>query len=162
MQPTIQQALKRIIRSQPQSATWAAKVFQSASKRTRLTENRKKELIRMESQIGAKLFGPIPNGHKREFFCLDERTWVWHETWSENLSGTLNTQTVRYEVRDNGILKSVNGQDYAWVGQEEADNLAKAAVLYHQYVSIHVYGKNPKKEVLEKLPKMALTNTEQN
>jgi hypothetical protein len=141
MQPTIQQALKKIIRSQPQSASWAAKAFQSTSRKNKLTEAKRKELIRLESQIGAKLFGEIPAGHKREFFCLDARTWVWHEEWSDNLDGRTKTQTIRYEVRDSGILKSIDGQDYAWVPAEEAENLAHAAVLYHQYVSAEIYGK---------------------
>ena len=144
MQPIVQQALKKIIRSQPNSANWAAKAFQDTSRKSRLTEARRRDLIRQESQIGAKLFGEIPKGHKREFFCLDSHTWVWHESWSESLSGDKKTQTVRYEVRDNGILKSVNGQDYAWVAEEEAQNLAHAAILYHQYVLSAVYGKKIK------------------
>jgi hypothetical protein len=140
MQPIVQQALKKIIRSQPNSASWAAKAFQTTSKKNKLSEARKRDLIRQESEIGAKLFGEIPAGHKREFFCLDAHTWVWHEEWSESLSGAKQYQTIRYEVRDNGILKSVNGQDYAWVPPEEAENLAHAAILYHQYVSAIVYG----------------------
>jgi len=155
VQPTIQQALKKIIRSQPQSASWAAKVFQSASKKNKLTEAKKKELIRLESEIGSRLFGEIPSGHRREFFCLDARTWVWYEEWSDNLDGNTQSHTVRYEVRDNGILKSVNGQDYAWVSADEAENLAHAAVLYHQYVSAQVYGKEVDHN--ENLPHMNLT-----
>lgn len=140
MQPIVQQALRRIIRSQPKSASWAAKAFQNVSK-TRLTEAKKRDLIRQESQIGAKLFGEIPNGHKREFFCLDARTWIWHESWSDNLGGTRQEKNIRYEVRDNGILKSINGGDYAWVDESEAQNLAQAAILYHQYVSALIYNK---------------------
>jgi hypothetical protein len=71
MQPTIQQALRRIIRSQPQSAHWAAKVFQNTAKKSRTqTSAAIKDLIRQESEIGSKLFGEIPSGHKREFFAL--------------------------------------------------------------------------------------------
>ncbi len=149
MQLTVQQALKKIIRVQPDSASWAAKAFQTTSKKNTLSEARRRHLIRQESEIGAKLFGEIPSGHKREFFCLDAHTWVWHEEWNESLSGAKKSQTIRYEVRDNGILKSVNGQDYAWVAPEEAENLAHAAILYHQYVSTQVYGKNKKGESQE-------------
>lgn len=156
MQPTIQQALKKIIRSQPQSASWAAKVFQSASKKNKLSEAKKRELIRRESEIGSKLFGEIPAGHKREFFCLDARTWVWHEEWSDSLDGHMQSQTVRYEVRDNGILKSINGQDYAWVPEDEAENLAHAAVLYHQFVAAQIYGKKPLEN--NNLPHLELTS----
>lgn len=146
MQPIVQQALKKIIRSQPNSANWAAKAFQNTSRKNKLTEAKRRDLIRQESQIGSKLFGEIPPGHQREFFCLDSHTWVWYESWSETLSGEKKSQTVRYEVRDNGILKSVNGQDYAWVSEAEAQNLAHAAILYHEYVLSTVYGKKIKKE----------------
>lgn len=38
-----------------------------------------REAIQEEAKVGAKVFGPVPAGVRREFFCLDERTWVWHE-----------------------------------------------------------------------------------
>jgi hypothetical protein len=140
MQPIVQQALKKIIRSQPRSANIAARGFRNVTK-SKLTEAKRRDLIRQESQIGAKLFGEIPNGHKREFFCLDSRTWIWHESWSDNLAGTRTEKNIRYEVRDNGILKSVNGAELVWVDEAEASNLAQAAVLYHQYVSALIYNK---------------------
>ena len=38
-----------------------------------------RNLIRYEAKVGGDLFGPIPAGHRRDFFCLDEHTWIWHE-----------------------------------------------------------------------------------
>ena len=40
-----------------------------------------RELLALESEIGSELFGEVPKGHRREFFCLDEKTWMWHEEW---------------------------------------------------------------------------------
>jgi hypothetical protein len=40
-----------------------------------------RKLIRREAKIGGTIFGPVPAGHRREFFCLDEHSWVWHEEW---------------------------------------------------------------------------------
>ncbi len=157
MQPIVQQALKRIIRTQPGSASIAARGFRSIGK-TRLTDAKKRDLIRQESQIGAKLFGEIPNGHKREFFCLDARTWIWHESWSDSLGGSRTEKNIRYEIRDSGILKSVNGADYAWVNEQEAQNFAQAAVLYYQYVSALIYNKkNPTTDANP--PKLELVKT---
>lgn len=157
MQPTnISSALKKIIRSQPQTAAWAAKVFQTTSKSERLKDARRKELIKQESEIGATLFGPIPPGHTREFFCLDERTWIYQETWNETLDGDRRSQMIRYEIRDSGIIKSIDGAEYHNVGQEEAENLAKAAILYYQYISQRVYGKEPK-NIQEELPHLKLS-----
>jgi hypothetical protein len=85
-------------------------------------------LIRQEAQIGGQLFGPIPKGHDRQFFCLDEHTWVWHETWTDR-NGSHNTNT-RYEIRPNGVFKVQNGGTYQSLSDSESKNLLRAAQLY--------------------------------
>ena len=96
-----------------------------------------RDLIRREAKIGGQLFGPIPKGHHREFFCLDERTWVWHEEWYD-INGTLHTKTTRYEVHTNKILKVQNGEFYQ-VDKDEAINLYKATQLYNQRIRTEIY-----------------------
>lgn len=91
-----------------------------------------RDLIRKEAQIGASVFGPVPKGHIRQFFCLDAHTWVWHEEWSD--SGQKQVVTTRYNVRPNGILKSQNGQPYQPLTPKETHNLRQAAHLYRQKV----------------------------
>ncbi|MGC1177094.1 MAG: hypothetical protein WA843_03410 [Candidatus Saccharimonadales bacterium] len=91
-----------------------------------------RSLIRHEAELGGKLFGPIPKGHHRQFFCLDEHTWVWHEEWTEN--GERKVVTTRYTVRPNGILKSQGGEAYQRLTRAEARNLSRAAELYQQQV----------------------------
>ena len=81
-----------------------------------------RDLIRHEAKIGGELFGAVAPGGRREFFCLDEHTWVWHEEWLEN--GERKIRTTRYDVRPNGILKSQNG-DYKAVASDEARNLMR-------------------------------------
>lgn len=98
-----------------------------------------RNLIRHEAQIGGKLFGPVPEGGKREFFCLDERTWIWHEEWQEN--GQLKSKTTRYDVRPNGILKAQDGSSYRYVDKEEARHLRDAASLYKQRVNSELYSR---------------------
>ena len=75
-------------------------------------------------------------------YLADINVNFWRETWRETLDGDIKDQLIRYEVRSNGILKSVNGEGYQHVSEEEANNLAQAAVLYHQYVSKLVYKKD--------------------
>ncbi len=107
-------------------------------------EQRKAELyrnlIRHEAQIGGKLFGPVPNGGKREFFCLDRRTWVWHEEWTDE-NGQHRSKTTRYDVRPNGILKAQDGSSYQRVSDEEARHLKDAAVLYEKKVKSELYSR---------------------
>ncbi len=106
--------------------------------RKRLTT---RDLISMESKIGAQLFGPIKKGHRREFFCLDEHTWVWYEEWTDN-NGKLQTITTRYEVRQNGILKVQDGHPYQVVEGDELRNLATATRLYREHVIRGLYGRD--------------------
>ncbi|MGH7158243.1 MAG: hypothetical protein ACREGD_04225 [Candidatus Saccharimonadales bacterium] len=100
---------------------------------------RYRELIRREADIGGKLFGPIPAGGRREFFCLDEHTWVWHEEWTD-AAGKRQAITTRYDVRQNGIFKAQDGQPYCPLTIAEVRNLKQAAVLYNEKVRQAVYG----------------------
>jgi hypothetical protein len=92
-----------------------------------------RKLINREAQIGAQLFGPIPKGHQRQFFCMDEKTWVWYETWTDE-AGQRRSMTTRYDVRPNGILKVQNGRHYSRLSRNEARNLARAVKMYQQRV----------------------------
>lgn len=97
-----------------------------------------RSLIRHEAKIGGQLFGPVPKGNRREFFCLDERTWVWHEEWVD-VNGVRQTKTTRYDVRPNGILKAQDGQHYQHVPADEARNLYNAINLYEQKINSELY-----------------------
>jgi hypothetical protein len=96
-----------------------------------------RNLIRHEARIGGQLFGPVPKGGRREFFCLDEHTWVWHEEWTDR-NGQHQLRTTRYDVRPNGILKAQNGQ-YQPVSYDEAKHLQEAAKLYQQKIQSEIY-----------------------
>ena len=96
-----------------------------------------RNLIRHEAKIGGQLFGPVQPGGRREFFCLDEHTWVWHEEWIDK-NGQHQIRTTRYDVRPNGILKAQNG-NYQQVKQAEAKKLYEAAKLYQQRVNNELY-----------------------
>lgn len=116
------------------------KILASAKeqKKELIRVNRYRSMIRRESVIGGELFGPVPSGHRREFFCLDETTWVWHEEWID-ASGQLRVVTTRYDVRPSGIVKAQDGRGYQAVSQGEAQNLIRAAKLYRQRVLQDVY-----------------------
>ncbi len=96
-----------------------------------------RKLIRREAKIGGKLFGPVPKGHTREFFCLDDRTWVWYEEWNDENS-KLHHSTTRYEIYPDKIMKVQNGEFYP-LGREEAVNLYKAAQIYNQRIRTELY-----------------------
>jgi hypothetical protein len=92
-----------------------------------------RDMIRREAKIGGTLFGKIPQGHNRQFFCLDETTWVWHEDWVDT-SNKQQSVTIRYEVRPDGVLKIQNNHTYQTLGYDEAFNLYRAVEMYEQKV----------------------------
>jgi hypothetical protein len=92
-----------------------------------------REAIREEAKIGGQLFGPIPQGSRREFFCLDEHTWVWHEEWTDG-SGIRHSRTTRYDIRPHGIFKAQDGQPYQPLGREEATHLVEAMHRYNELI----------------------------
>lgn len=87
--------------------------------------------LRHEAKMGGQLFGPVPAGHRREFFCLDRHTWVWHEEWQDK-TGHTRAVTTRYDIRPQGILKSQGNNSYQQVSGLELRNLHQAAELYYQ------------------------------
>lgn len=133
--PTIlQQAMSLLVGDQPQRRA----VSQPRPLKT-LTD---RQLIKLESEIGRTLFGAIPKGHTREFFCLDDDTWIWHEKWREN--GQDKEQTVRYEVHSNGILKvEDSGKNYTMLKGQELMNLEVATRMYHERVMREIYKRDP-------------------
>lgn len=95
----------------------------------------KRSLLKREADIGGRLFGPIPKGHNRQFFCLDQHTWIWHEEWHD-AKGRHHAITTRYEVRPSGVIKCQDGQAaYQRLSPEEARNLYQATQLYGQQVN---------------------------
>jgi hypothetical protein len=90
-------------------------------------------LMHYEAQLGGQLFGEIPKGTRREFFRLDERTWVWHEEWSDE-NGKHHVVTTRYDVRPTGVVKSQGPNAYQSLTRDEAYNLYNAVHLYHERV----------------------------
>ncbi len=126
-----QSTVKLITGSEPQAT--------KTKQRRKVT---RRDLIRMESKIGAQLFGPIPAGHRREFFCLDDNTWVWYEEWVDK-QGRRRELTTRYEVHPNGVLKVQDGQPYSVVEGDELRNLAIATDLYYQRVAREIYQQDP-------------------
>jgi len=92
-----------------------------------------REAIQEEARVGGTLFGPVPEGNRREFFCLDEHTWIWHEEWTD-ANSIRHARTTRYDVRPQGILKAQDGQPYQALSREEAQHLLHAAYRYNHQI----------------------------
>lgn len=98
-----------------------------------------REIIRHEAKVGGRLFGPVHKDARREFFCLDEHTWIWYEEWIGQ-DGRRRTVTTRYDVRPSGILKAQDGQPYRHIEIDEAKSLYHAVSLYNKHVDAELYG----------------------
>ena len=97
-----------------------------------------RDIVRREANIGGRLFGPVTRGNRREFFCLDEHTWVWHEEWTDE-AGVRHTVTTRYDVRPDGILKAQDNQPYQYITLDEAQRLFQAVTMYNQRIDAELY-----------------------
>ena len=97
-----------------------------------------RNLIRREAKIGGTVFGEVPKGNRREFFCLDEHTWIWHEEWKDD-NGQYQVKTTRYDVRPSGILKAQDGQPYQKVSRDEAVRLYQASQIYLRRIQNELY-----------------------
>jgi hypothetical protein len=97
-----------------------------------------RSLLRREAKIGGEIFGPVKKGGRREFFCLDEHTWIWHEEWIDK-NGERRIKTTRYDVRPNEILKAQDGQDYQRVNLEEGKRLLDAVTIYEHRLRTELY-----------------------
>lgn len=100
-----------------------------------------RNLIRSEARIGGTIFGPVPKGHRREFFCLDKHSWVWHEEWIDKM-GKRQVKTTRYDVHPDGIVKMQDGVGYRAISPTEAHHLAAAVQIYYERVGRELYGLN--------------------
>ena len=98
-----------------------------------------RELIRKEARIGGQLFGNVPKGRRRDFFCLDNHTWIWYEQWTDPMTKKVSSLTTRYEVRGDKIIKMQDGQPYKFVSMQEAKDLLAAAKLYYSRISNEIY-----------------------
>lgn len=102
----------------------------------------RRELIQRESEIGGQLFGAVPEGHRRQFFNLDQSTWIWYEEWTDE-KGELKSMTTRYEVHPDGVLKVQDNAPYYYIEGQELVNLTMAIRAYYERVSREVYHVDP-------------------
>lgn len=97
-----------------------------------------RELMRREAVIGGQLFGPLPEGTRREFLCLNERMWLWHEE-QPTPEGVCRVSTTCYEIRRTGIYKMQEAGGWQQVNPVEATRLRAAAELYCNHVLATLY-----------------------
>ncbi len=110
-------------------------------KRAKTKDERIKQLIDIEAEIGGTVFGPTQPDEDRRFYCLDECTWVYQNEYRDLITGKKKQMIIRYELHPNGVLKVVNGNNHSMVQDDEAKRLTEAIKLYYKLVMEKVYGK---------------------
>ena len=96
------------------------------------------DLINAESELGRTLFGPIPEGHQREFFEHRKNVWIWHESWLD-AAGLMKGTTIRYEVRPDGVFKKVPNSKYIRLEGAELNNFRLAVKSYFELIKTKLY-----------------------
>lgn len=98
-----------------------------------------RRLIRMESQLGAELFGALPAYDRREFYCFDSRMWIWHEERMNPETGKHDVTTVSYNITDRGVLKTYGENESRYVQGDELEHFATATEEYANKVYNELY-----------------------
>ena len=102
-----------------------------------------RELIQLESQIGVEIFGDRPKHvRRREFFNLDEKTWIWHEEFVDK-KGVVQELTTKYEIQDKGVLKVQPNYTYSYLEGAELQNFIVAVKEYYERVARQLYRRDP-------------------
>lgn len=110
----------------------------------RLTQ---RELIQQESLLGQSIFGvPSADIIRRDFFNLDEKTWIWHEVKRGTGDEIIET-TTRYEIKSTGVLKVLPGPRYAYIEGVELQNFMRAVRYYYERIAVNIYKADPYKGV---------------
>ncbi len=120
----------------------ARKLFSRDWKPQLVTE---KSLKSLESEIGAKIFGVVKPGERREFFNDNQSSWFFHQEITD-VSHTSRSVTLHYEVNDNGILRvnTLNGSmECVQVAGQELDNFIQATNIYYSIVMRQLYKIDP-------------------
>lgn len=98
-----------------------------------------RELITMESQLGAQIFGVIPAYDRREFYCFDDRMWIWHEERMNAQTGQHDIMTVSYNIGDIGILKTYGQNESHYLQNDELEHFTSATEEYASLVHERLY-----------------------
>lgn len=96
------------------------------------------DLINAESRLGSTIFGPVPAGHRREFFHDQASIWIWFESWHDEADRP-HQLTVRYEVRTSGVYKKVSAGAYFKLAGDELENFRRATHTYLHLVKKYLY-----------------------
>ena len=111
-----------------------SKIYAQAGKHLKLTED---DLINAESKLGGTLFGPIPDGHRREFFRYRHNVWIYHESWMSRKKRM--EATITYRVRENGVFKCPLGGECVKISGAELSNFRIATKEYLKLVKNKLY-----------------------
>ncbi len=126
-----QKTIKR--RKSALALDWRGGLFNSADRRLSYDD-----LINAESSLGRTLFGPIPEGHQREFFALRRNSWMWYENWFDE-AGRVQEMMLKYEVRPDGVYKKPRGGSYTKIEGGELNNFIAAVKGYYALVMKRLY-----------------------
>lgn len=96
-------------------------------------------LINSESALGRTIFGPIPEGHQREFFEYKKNYWIWHESWLINGGREHDEITLIYNIRPEGVFKKHLRGKFEKIEGEELNNFCDAVFTYFDLIKAHLY-----------------------
>ena len=117
----------------------------------RLTEA---DLIDLESRVGGNILdgasGKTSEGMERRFFYYDRDNNDGNGDWffisTVTLAGKTSRAVTRYQVHNNGVLKSNDGKGHGFLTGDELENFVRITELYESTVLADIYQQTTKSE----------------
>jgi len=120
-----------------------AKMFRFVSKLAGIVSPTKpvtlNDLIEEESKIGGTIFGAIPKGVNRQFFLDETNNWFYTQSVYDQSGRLIDNYTIRYQVLDYGIVKSVDGKNHVLLSGQELKDLQKSVQIYYSKTKKELY-----------------------
>ena len=116
------------------------KIYALLPKRFDGTLSIPKRQIKKEAYLGGRIFGNLQRHQQREFFCLDPKTWIWHESWRDKETKKQQAFMLRYDITSDQIYKRKDDDNRPHLlGQQESLNLQTAIAVYQTEVLAKLY-----------------------
>ena len=116
------------------------KIYALLPKRFDGTLSIPKRQIKKEAYLGGRIFGNLQQHQQREFFCLDPKTWIWHESWQDKETKKQQAFMLRYDIKSDQIYKRKDNDDCPHLlDQQESRNLQTAIAVYRTEVLAKLY-----------------------
>lgn len=122
-------------------------------------EFNERDLMEIESHIGAEIVDNDNAVEERRFFYEKDHNWFYIQIFTD-AKGNETIRGTRYEVNDTHVLRIVDGAEHAPIEADEMARFRAATIEYHKRVTREVYKQEPRIEALAPVTQLPVRESE--